>query len=294
MSNLPAPLRARARARAFTLVELLVVIGIIALLIAILMPALSKARKQAQITQCLSNARNMAQAAVIHAAEHRGYLPLGGLLHECGDARPELVGDRERKKYTYYDDAGTMRVAPLTAALAQYMNLRVNLNNRAEMEKALSTGDYRKAFLCPSHENPEAGITVCGFTPYNEPNVPREYVSYVFNEAVIGRRENWHPAGPGMTPRGLVGKVRRSSEVMLFADGLPRTVNNYYTIFDHDVNWTLLDYYNRQHVPNNWRTFDYKRHDNRMNVVFVDGHAETVGMKDPDFKKIGVSWGIYQ
>src|SRR5947207_12712525 len=61
----------------FTLVELLVVIGIIAILISILIPALSKARQQAQRTQCLSNLKSIAQILLIYAADNQQQIPLG-------------------------------------------------------------------------------------------------------------------------------------------------------------------------------------------------------------------------
>ena len=63
------------RRRAFTLVELLVVIGIIAILIAILMPALRRAREQALEVACASGQRQLMQAFLMFAADHKNHLP---------------------------------------------------------------------------------------------------------------------------------------------------------------------------------------------------------------------------
>src|SRR5690242_7278859 len=60
------------RTVAFTLVELLVVIGVIASLIAILLPALRRAREQAQLVTDLSNVRQLATVAIGMYANDNG------------------------------------------------------------------------------------------------------------------------------------------------------------------------------------------------------------------------------
>jgi prepilin-type processing-associated H-X9-DG protein/prepilin-type N-terminal cleavage/methylation domain-containing protein len=67
------PFKSTAGSRAFTLVELLVVIGIIAVLLGILLPALSRAREASRVTVCLSNLRQIGQAAAMYAVQSHGY-----------------------------------------------------------------------------------------------------------------------------------------------------------------------------------------------------------------------------
>jgi prepilin-type N-terminal cleavage/methylation domain-containing protein/prepilin-type processing-associated H-X9-DG protein len=62
----------------FSLVELLVVIGIIAILIGLLMPALTKARKQANSVVCESNLRQIGIILQTYVNENKGWLfPVG-------------------------------------------------------------------------------------------------------------------------------------------------------------------------------------------------------------------------
>jgi prepilin-type N-terminal cleavage/methylation domain-containing protein/prepilin-type processing-associated H-X9-DG protein len=283
----------RSRGAGFSLVELLVVIGIIALLIAMLMPALSAAREHAQRVKCLATLRGISQAADLHVLNHYGYLPAAGHHWDLigGQLDPKGLADEEAKRYTYYLDNGTRRPAPITVALALQMGLDIRTDSRANLEEDLKRSDLRERFHCPSQIEPMRGLSERG------PgwSAPLEYSSYVFNEALLGRREFYPTRSEPIL--GNVAKVKHSSQVFLAADGRPRggldgevlVISN---MDDHDTFSSFVEHiywgpeFARGHL-------DYPRHGYRINVVFVDGHAETLYMTDGGLRAIGVSQGIY-
>ncbi len=68
-------LQKRRKRKYFTLIELLVVIAIIAILAAMLLPALNKAREQAQLSYCKGNLKQIGMSVNMYAGDYNSMLP---------------------------------------------------------------------------------------------------------------------------------------------------------------------------------------------------------------------------
>lgn len=133
MSPQLTPTVANPRCRAFTLVELLVVIGIIAILIAILLPALGRAKGQANIVKCMSNLRQIGVALQMYVDQNKGMMPIG-FVRKAQPIDGSTAG--------YVDDAdwSTLLLSVLNKKGSGYTDqLKTNINDAG----------LRAFFLCP-------------------------------------------------------------------------------------------------------------------------------------------------
>jgi prepilin-type N-terminal cleavage/methylation domain-containing protein/prepilin-type processing-associated H-X9-DG protein len=280
------------RQRGFTLVELLVVIGIIAVLISILLPALNKAREQAKQVQCLSNLRQIGTASQMFANEHQQFLPLAGVLFGMPPGyampTPQALGDISQRHYTYYNSGGYTRPMPFEAALAPYLgqpNFRTD--STFNLQPDLDSGYVRHVFTCPSQQNdaypPMIQIEYSTWTV-------RLHCSYGFNGEALGwnsYKGDKSGVKDHYRARGNVSRMgHQPADTMLFCDAFPRATSLTSggasgTFYVYKLNMTLADCFNGETNPKPtnadagaYDQFDLNRHNGKINILFLDYHAE--------------------
>lgn len=218
--------------------ELLVVIGIIAVLIGILLPALGRARAQAQATACLSNLKQINLAFIMFAHENKGLLPQIGSAG-TGSEVMTINGAPQTVLVRWFGGlyGSPQKFHPQAAMLAKYWG-------------TATVGG------CPTFDMDDY------FRPQYGP------VDYAYND-IYARHKDWAAGGTLRSGFGVrLSKIRNPAEKAVIWDAarldgikLDRTPWGYPTT--GNVNNNLTD-------PN-----FHARHNKRGNVGWADGHASS-------------------
>ncbi len=222
--------------KSFTLIELLVVIAIIAILAAMLLPALGKARDKAQGISCVNNMKQIGLSILMYANDHKS-MPTKSYFGNGG-------AWWEADRYGW------------ALAVAPYLTTPLNrATGQDEYWVVYATGV--KNLWCPA-DTYQAN-------PYNA-NVPWHWLSSY----------SWAMNGPSSRISGKYwGMTYANTNFAPYAD-LNMSTSEYGTFargFQEADHRLIL------REGNGWVTYDdYEMmpHSNTTNLLFVDGHVETV------------------
>jgi prepilin-type processing-associated H-X9-DG protein len=227
-------------------VELLVVIGIIALLISVLLPALTAARRAANMVACQSNMRQVGVAMLMYANSQKGYAPAGWVHPERYNVGP--VNTNAGVIYWW------MRLHAIKALPGIDDPSKSVLVCPSDLEPFSPTGDYpnNPTLKCSYGINPLMSVAVDGFggTP-------------------IDGKCDWY----GHRQPKVTG-AKNSSEKILMAE----------IRWGFFANWFEPNKWEGPQAGSEWYDWDWYRHHakagnktkGRSNVLWLDGHVTSV------------------